>query len=82
MFRSFCELIRAPMTNPDLFRNRPDQLIDMRYPLAVLATRIDWSAIETQFAPMFAHQSRSGRATTETDWFGESVLMSGGVSVA
>ena len=67
MLRNFWDLSRAPMTNPDLFRNRPGQLIDMRHPLAVLATQIDWNAIETQFAPMFAHQPRSGRATTDTD---------------
>lgn len=64
MLRNFWDLSRAPMTNPDLFRNLPDQLIDMRYTLAVLATRIDWSAIEMHFAPMFAYQPGSRRATT------------------
>jgi len=28
----------------DLFRNRLDQLIDLRHPLAVLASRMPWQA--------------------------------------
>ncbi len=30
----------------DFFRNRLDQLIDLRHPLAVLANRMPWQEIE------------------------------------
>jgi len=37
----------------DFFRNRLDQLIDLRHPLAVLANRMPWQEIEalTCFLP-------------------------------
>jgi IS5 family transposase len=34
---------------PDLFKNRLDQMIDMRHPLVVLSQRIDWSVFEKEF---------------------------------
>ncbi len=43
----------------DFFRNRLDQLIDLRHPLAVLANRMPWGnrpleprALEVEFFPM------------------------------
>ena len=30
------------MSTPDFFRARLDQMIDLRHPLAVLATRMPW----------------------------------------
>ncbi len=34
------------MTNPDFFRARLDAMIDLRHPLAVLASRMPWVEIE------------------------------------
>ena len=34
---------------PDLFKNRLDQMIDMRHPLVILSQRIDWSVFEKEF---------------------------------
>lgn len=35
----------------DFFRNRLDQMIDLRHPLAVLASRMPWQEIEASLAP-------------------------------
>jgi IS5 family transposase len=43
----------------DFFRNRLDQLIDLRHPLAVLANRIPWQEIEASLAHCFARQVRT-----------------------
>jgi IS5 family transposase len=45
----------------DFFRNRLDQLIDLRHPLAVLANRMPWQEIEASPAHRFARQVRSGK---------------------
>ena len=34
----------------DFFRNRLDQMIDLRHPLAVLANRMPWQEIEASLA--------------------------------
>jgi IS5 family transposase len=34
----------------DFFRNRLDQMIDLRHPLAVLANRMPWLDIEASLA--------------------------------
>ena len=34
------------MATDDFFRSRLDQMIDLRHPLAVLATRLPWAAIQ------------------------------------
>ena len=49
------------MTTPDFFRARLDAMIDLRHPLAVLATRMPWAEIESALAPCFARQDRQGR---------------------
>ena len=38
----------------DFFRNRLDQMIDLRHPLAVLANRMPWQEIEASLAHLFA----------------------------
>ncbi len=48
------------MTN-DFFRNRLDQLIDLRHPLAVLPNRMPWQEIEAYLSHLFASQVRSGK---------------------
>lgn len=71
------------MSTPDFFRARLADMIDLRHPLAVLATRIPWSGLEAALAPRFAHRDRSGRELTVDDLFGRSLQVAGsGVSNA
>ncbi|WP_269434546.1 hypothetical protein [Burkholderia sp. TSV86] len=39
----------------DFFRSRLDAMIDLRSPLAVLATRMRWTQIEASLTPLFVH---------------------------
>ena len=67
----------------DFFRARLEAMrgwpraIDMRHPLAVLASRLPWSPLEAELAPIWRRQSRDGVLPEGEDWFG-----SGGVRVA
>ena len=58
------------MSSADFFRARLDSMIDMRHPLAVLATRIPRAQIEAGLAPLLAHKDRAGRAVEDADLFG------------
>ena len=49
------------MSTTDFFRARLDAMIDLRHPLAVLASRLPWTQIEANLAPVFAHADRAGR---------------------
>ena len=44
------------METMDFFRSRIDTMIDLRSPLAVLASRIAWDQIEVVLAPKFEHE--------------------------
>ena len=44
------------MATDDFFRARLDAMIDLKHPLAVLATRLPWAAIEVAVAPELARQ--------------------------
>ena len=44
----------------DFFRSRIDVMINLKDPLAVLATRLPWSQIEAAVATKFEHQNRTG----------------------
>jgi IS5 family transposase len=58
-------------------------MIDLRDPLAVLATRMPWVEIEAALAPAFAHRDRAGRLVEGADLFGPTVQVAGaGVSNA
>ena len=46
------------MSTPDFVRSRLHQMIDLRHPLAVLATRLPWGSIEAAVAPKLAHPSK------------------------
>lgn len=71
------------MATDDFFRARLDSKIDLRHPLAVLATSMPWAEIEAHLAPLFAHRDRSGKRSQKVDVFGPSVALSGaGVSNA
>lgn len=71
------------MSTPDFFRSRLDAMIDLRHPLAVLATRMPWGEIEAALAPVFARKERQGRAMEGEDLFGPALAVAGaGVSAA
>ncbi len=65
------------MATDDFFRARLDSMIDMRHPLAVLATRMPWAAIEASLAPLLAHKDRSGRLVQDADLFGPTAQLAG-----
>lgn len=52
------------MAIDDFFRARLDAMIDLKHPLAVLATRLPWAAIEAAVAPKVAFARSSIRSTS------------------
>jgi IS5 family transposase len=67
----------------DFFRNRLDQMIDLRHPLAVLSNRMPWQEIEASLAHLFARQVRAGKKIEDSDLFGTTEVIAGaGVSKA
>ena len=66
------------MATDDFFRARLDQMIDLRHPLAVLATRLPWGAIEAALAPKLAHQARPAKRMRADDLLGTHELEFGG----
>ena len=52
-------------------------MIDLRHPLAVLATRMPWAQIEAALAPKFAHQDRAGVLALRVDMLGPTLALSG-----
>jgi IS5 family transposase len=65
------------MSTSDFFRARLDAMIDLRHPLAVLATRLPWTQIEANLAPVFAHANRAGRVVDGFDLFGPTQSLAG-----
>ncbi len=63
-------MTRCPATE-DFFRLRLDQMIDLRHPLAVLASRMPWQQIEASVAHLFVRKARAGVAMPDLDLFGE-----------
>jgi hypothetical protein len=57
------------MTTDDFFRSRLDQMIDLKHPLAVLATRLPWAAIEAAVRPKLVHQAKSVEADRKLSSF-------------
>jgi IS5 family transposase len=71
------------MVTDDFFRARLDTMIDLRHPLALLATRLPWPAIEAALAPKFSHQDLPPKAKVLDGLFGAEVVeFGGGVSRA
>lgn len=71
------------MGTPDFFRARLAEMIDLKHPLAVLATRMPWAQLEGVLAPTFARRDRPGQSQGVEDLFGPSLqLAGGGVSAA
>ena len=65
------------MATDDFSRARLDSMIDMRHPLAVLATRMPWAAIEASLASLLAHKDRDGRLAQGADFFGPTAQLAG-----
>ena len=71
------------MATDDFFRSRLDQMIDLRHPLVVLASRMPWCQLETVLSPAFARQSREGSVIEGDDLFGSTLQIAGsGTSAA
>lgn len=62
----------------DFFRNRLDQMIDLRHPLAVLANRMPWQEIEASLAQRWARQVKAGKKIEDLDLFGPVSGVAGG----
>ena len=50
----------CPATD-DFFRLRIDHMIDLRHPLAVLASRMPWQEIEARVAQVFSRKKGANR---------------------
>lgn len=61
----------ADAATEDFFRARLDHMIDLRHPLAVLASRMPWQQIEASVAHLFSRKAHTGQALPELDLFGE-----------
>src|SRR5690606_30988425 len=68
----FISMFACPATD-DFFRDRIDQMIDLRHPLAVLASRMPWQEIEAAVAHRFVRKAHEGVAMPDLDLFGEKV---------
>jgi IS5 family transposase len=65
-------MFACPATD-DFFRLRIDHMIDLRHPLAVLASRLPWQQIEASVSHLFSRKARAGVAMPDLDLFGEQV---------
>ena len=70
------------MSTHDFFRSRLDQMIDLRHPLAVPATRLPWAAIEAAVAPKVTRQALPAKRKSDEDLLGADDVEFGGVSPA
>jgi len=68
----------------DFFRARLDSMIDLRHPLAVLATRLPWAETEAALAPLLQKAEREREIPDHVDLFGPSggMIVAAGVSPA
>lgn len=64
-------------TQADFFVAPIKAMINLRHPLAVLASRLDWQAIDAALKPSLAHQVRTGKASTVTDLLGTHMVITG-----
>ena len=67
----------------DFFRSRIDQMIDLRHPLSILASRMPWQEIEASLAHNFARKVKAGKKVEDIGLFGPEVkVVGGGISKA
>ena len=76
----FWEFLKGrPMSSvDDFFRSRLDQMIDLRHPLAILASRMPWLEIEAALASQLARQAKAGKLVEALDLFGAQTVVVGG----
>ena len=65
------------METTDFFRCRIDAMINLRHPLAVLATRLPWGVIEASLAPKFERKDRPGQLVEGQDMLGPTTTLVG-----
>jgi transposase, IS5 family len=65
------------METTDLFRAHVDSMIDLRSPLAVLATRLPWVQIEAALAGKFEREHRAGVWVPSQGLFGPGAVLVG-----
>ena len=71
------------MSTPDFFRARLGEMIDLRHPLAVLAGRLPWAAVEAAVAPKLVPAARPVQRACGQDLLGAfAEEFGGGVSPA
>lgn len=63
-------MFACPATD-DFFRSRIDQMIDLRHPLAVLASRMPWQELEARVSHLLMRKARAAVAMPDLDLFGE-----------
>ena len=61
----------ADAATDDFFCARLDHMIDLRHPLAVLASRMPWQRIEASVAHLFSRKAHTGQSMPDLDLFGE-----------
>lgn len=61
----------------DFFRARLEHMIDLKHPLAVLASRLPWEQLESTLAPAFARKTRDGKVIAGSDLFGAAIEIAG-----
>lgn len=59
-------MFACPATD-DFFRARIDQMIDLRHPLSVLASRMPWQEIEARVAHLFVRKAHAGVVMPDLD---------------
>ena len=65
-------MFACPATE-DFFAALLDHMIDLRHPLAVLASRMPWQQIEASVSHLLSRKARTGTALPDLDLFGEQV---------
>ena len=66
------------MQTPDFFRARLDGMIDLKHPLAVLATRLPWAQLEAELTQTLTARWCQQRFEIDTQWgCGQNLGLSG-----
>ena len=66
------------MSTPDFFRSRLAEMINLPHPLAVLAGRLPWAAIEAALAPKRVPAARPAQPLSAQDLLGPFAQVFGG----
>ena len=66
----------ASRATDDFFRSRSDHMVNLRHPLAVLASSMLWQEIESRVTQVFSCKGRAGVVMPDMNVFGEQVQRS------